>query len=73
MKRRASPWRSWKIWLAISMTEEWMTGIREGYRTKTIQVGNATIEIHRPILTDEERNKRENQVKDALQGLMKGK
>ena len=49
-----------------------MTGIREGYSTKVIQVGNATIEIHRPILTDEERNKRENQVKDALRGFGKG-
>ena len=54
------------------MTEEWVTGIREGYRTKVIQVGNATIEIHRPILTDAERNKRESQVKDALRGFGKG-
>ena len=50
----------------------WTTGIRDGYRTKVIQVGNATIEIHRPILTDEERNKRENQVIDALKGFGKG-
>lgn len=50
----------------------WTTGIREGYRTKVIQVGNATIEIHRPILTDEERSKREGQVKDALRGFGKG-
>lgn len=54
------------------MNAEWMTGIREGYRTKTIQVGNATIEIHRPILMDQERTKREDQVKDALKGFMKG-
>ena len=53
------------------MTDGWTTGIREGYRTKTIRVGNATIEIHRPILTDEERSKRENQVKDALRGFGK--
>lgn len=51
---------------------EWTTGIREGYRTKVIRVGNATIEIHRPILTDAERNKREDQVKDALRGFGKG-
>lgn len=58
---------------ACSMTEsDWRTGIREGYRTKTIRVGNATIEIHRPILTEEERSKRENQVKDALRGFGKG-
>ena len=73
MKHRVSPWRSWKIWLAISMTEEWMTGIREGYRTKTIQVGNATIEIHRPILDESEQSRKEEQVRYALQGLMKGK
>lgn len=50
-----------------------MTGIREGYRTKTIRVGSATIEIHRPILTEEERSKRENQVMDALRGFGKGR
>ena len=72
MKHRASPWKSWKRWLAISMTEAWVTGIREGYLTKVIQVGNATIEIHRPILTDEDRNKREGQVIDALKGFAKG-
>ena len=57
------------------MTESdgWVTGIREGYRTKTIKVGNATIEIHRPILTDAERTRRENQIKDALRGFVKGK
>jgi hypothetical protein len=54
------------------MTSEWTTDIRPGYRTKTIQVGNATIEIHRPILTDAERIKRENQVIDALRGFGKG-
>ena len=54
------------------MNDEWVTGIREGYRTKVIRVGNCTVEIHRPILTDAERNKRENQVTDALRGLGKG-
>lgn len=49
----------------------WTTGIREGYRTKVIQVGNATIEIHRPILTDEERRKQEENVTHALMGFMK--
>lgn len=56
----------------MERTDFWMTGIREGYRTKVIQVGNATIEIHRPILDDAERSKRENQVKDALRGFGKG-
>lgn len=56
----------------MTASDEWVTGIREGYRTKVIRVGNATIEIHRPILTDEERSKRENQVIDALRGFGKG-
>ena len=55
----------------MSATDQWVTGIREGYRTKVIKVGNATIEIHRPILTDAERTKRENQVIDALRGFGK--
>jgi hypothetical protein len=55
----------------MKTSDGWVTGIREGYRTKVIQVGNATIEIHRPILTDAERIKRENQVKDALRGFGK--
>lgn len=54
------------------MNDVWVTGIREGYRTKVIRVGNATVEIHRPILTDAERSKREEQVKDALRGFQKG-
>lgn len=45
---------------------EWRTDVHPGYRTKVIQVGNATVEINRPILTDEERRRRENQVRDAL-------
>jgi hypothetical protein len=46
--------------------DEWVTGIHEGYRTKVIKVGNATVEINRPILTPEERVKREEQIKQAL-------
>ena len=45
---------------------EWRTDVHPGYRTKVIRVGNATVEINRPILTDEERRKRERQVQDAL-------
>ena len=48
------------------MATEWTTDVHPGYRTKVIQVGNATVEINRPILTDEERRRRENQVRDAL-------
>lgn len=56
----------------MSASDEWVTGIHEGYRTKVIQVGNATVEINRPILTDAERSKREGQVVDALRGFGKG-
>lgn len=35
---------------------------RPGYRVKTIQHGNCTIEIYRPELTDAERKKREAHV-----------
>ena len=38
----------------------------EGYRTKTIKRGNVTVKIYRPILTDEERAKREGQVVNTL-------
>ena len=55
----------------MSANDQWVTGIHEGYRTKVIQVGNATVEINRPILTDAERSKRENQVIDALRGFGK--
>ena len=55
----------------MNANDEWVTGIREGYRTKVIHVGNATIEIHRPLLTEQERSKRENQVIDALKGFGK--
>ena len=55
----------------MSETDQWVTGIHEGYRTKVIRVGNATVEINRPILTDAERNKREGQVIDALRGFGK--
>lgn len=50
---------------------DWETGIKEGYRTKTIQVGNSTVRIHRPILDEKERVRREEQVIDALRGLIK--
>ena len=36
------------------------------YTTKTIQVGNATVCIHQPILSDKERAKREEAVIAAL-------
>ena len=52
-------------------TTDWVTGIKEGYETKTVQVGNCTVRIHSPILDDEERARREEQVIDALRGVLK--
>ena len=56
----------------MAASDGWVTGIREGYRTKVIRVGNATVEIHRPILTPEEQAKREETVIQALRGFGKG-
>ena len=53
------------------MPESWETGIKAGHQTKVVQVGNCTVRIHRPILSEQERTRRENQVKDALRGLIK--
>lgn len=56
------------------MSESWVTGIKPGYETKTVQVGNCTVRIHSPILDDQERAKREEDVRDVLRDLMrKGK
>ena len=57
----------------MEMTAEWVTGIHEGYRTKVIRVGNATVEINRPILTPDEQAKREEAVIQALRSFGKGK
>ena len=40
--------------------------MKEQYTSKTIKVGNVTITIHRPILTDAERLQAEETIKDAL-------
>ena len=48
------------------MNEPWVTNIKDGYRTKTIQIGNCTVTVHRPILDAAEQARRENQLKDAL-------
>lgn len=55
----------------MEQTAEWVTGIHDGYRTKVIRVGNATIEINRPILSPDEQAKREDAVKQALRSLGK--
>lgn len=41
------------------------------YRTITITVGNATVNIHQPILTNQERKKREEAVITALRNFGK--
>ena len=53
------------------MSKTWVTDYKEGYETKTIQVGNCTVRIHSPILDDQERERREEQVTDALRSLIK--
>ena len=57
----------------MEMTAEWVTGIHEGYRTKVIRVGNATVEINRPILSPDEQAKREETVRQALRSFGKEK
>ena len=57
----------------MERTAEWVTGIHEGYRTKVIRVGNATVEINRPILSPDEQAKRERQVVEALKSFGKDK
>ena len=52
---------------------DWTTDARPGYRTKTISSGNCTIVIHRPLLTKEETAKRERQVLDAMEGMLREK
>ena len=47
-------------------SSEWATDIRKGYRTKTIRVGNCIVTVHRPLLSDVERKKVEDQIKVAL-------
>lgn len=54
------------------MADEWKTDVHPGYRTKVIRVGNATVEINRPLLEASEQARRENQVKEALVSFGKG-
>lgn len=49
------------------------TNVKEGYRTKTIKCGDCTIVLHRPILSDKEREKRERIVETALTNYGKSK
>lgn len=40
--------------------------MKETYTSKTIQYGNVTITIRRPVLSDGEREKRKKQIVDGL-------
>ena len=51
------------------MQSQWQTDQKEGYKTMTVQIGNCTVTVHRPILNDQEKAKREEKVRDALKGL----
>ena len=53
------------------METDWTTGIKEGFYSKTLQVNNCTVTVHRPILDDQERAKREEKVRTALKGFLK--
>lgn len=50
---------------------EWRTDINPGYLTKVIKTESATIEINRPILTEDERRRREETVIQALRAFGK--
>lgn len=63
------PWLKWGT--TMNPADGWATGIKEGYYTKTVQIGNCTATIHRPILDDQERAKREERIIDALRGFIK--
>lgn len=46
---------------------EWRTDVRPGYRTKVVAVGpECYATIHRPILSEQERMRREEEVKAAM-------
>ena len=53
------------------VSDNWITGIHPGYRTKIITVGKSTIEINRPLLDAEEQARREREVMEALVGFGK--
>ena len=50
---------------------DWVTGVKPGYYTKTMRIGNCTVTVHRPILNDQEREKAEERIRDALRNLLK--
>ena len=48
----------------IMMSGEWT--ICDGYKTKTMKIGNCTVCVRRPILPADEQKKREEELKTAL-------
>ena len=57
----------------MTASDAWVEGIYPGYRTKVIKVGNATVEINRPILDADEMHRREEAVRQALRSFGKDK
>lgn len=55
-------------WVIVMTSPEdgWVTGIKDGHYSKTMQIGSCTVTVHRPILDDQERAKREEAVIQAL-------
>ena len=50
---------------------EWQNGVKEGYCTKGIQVGNCTVTVHRPTnLTDVERRTIEDQIRISMLNMI---
>lgn len=50
---------------------KWQNGVKEGYCTKVIQVGNCTVTVHRPTnLTDVERRTIEDQIRISMLNLI---
>ena len=53
-------------------TDDWdVLPERPDYRCKLITHGNITIRIFRPILTDEQRNKREHQIMSSVGRILR--
>ena len=46
------------------MSDKWT--ICEGYKAKTMKIGNCTVCVRRPILPADEQKKREQEVKTAI-------
>ena len=57
-------------WVITMTPVDWETGHKDGYRTKTMHIGNCTVTVHRPILDEQEQARAEEKVRDALRGLI---